>query len=105
MFNKLLEGADDTDEKDAICACFAAGGKRFYNCGRGCQSKKLKGFLDCTKAAPANIQYNGKKVLGQEGMLTLDIVRPDTQEKNLPVLVYIHGGNNQASNSHLTEGY
>ena len=59
------------------------------------QAKKHKGILDCTKAAPANIQYNGKKVLGQEGMLTLDIVRPDTQEKNLPVLVYIHGGNNQ----------
>mgnify|MGYP000736041579 CR=1 FL=1 len=53
------------------------------------QAKKHKGILDCTKAAPANIQYNGKKVLGQEGMLTLDIVRPDTQEKNLPVLVYI----------------
>lgn len=68
------------------------------------QAKKHKGFLDCTKAAPENIQYNGKKVLGQEGMLTLDIVRPDTQEKNLPVLVYIHGGNNQASNSHLMEG-
>lgn len=41
------------------------------------QAKKHKGILDCTKAAPANIQYNGKKVLGQEGMLTLDIVRPD----------------------------
>lgn len=68
------------------------------------QAKKHKGILDCPKAAPANIQYNGKKVLGQEGMLTLDIVRPDTQEKNLPVLVYIHGGNNQASNSHLMEG-
>ncbi len=68
------------------------------------QAKKHKGILDCTKADPANIQYNGKKVLGQEGMLTLDIVRPDTQEKNLPVLVYIHGGNNQASNSHLMEG-
>lgn len=68
------------------------------------QAKKHKGILDRTKAVPANIQYNGKKVLGQEGMLTLDIVRPDTQEKNLPVLVYIHGGNNQASNSHLMEG-
>ncbi|WP_337799894.1 carboxylesterase family protein [Phascolarctobacterium succinatutens] len=68
------------------------------------QAKKHKGILDCTKAAPVNIQYNGKKVLGQEGMLTLDIVRPDTQKKNLPVLVYIHGGNNQASNSHLMEG-
>lgn len=68
------------------------------------QAKKHKGIMDCAKAAPANIQYNGKKVLGQEGVLTLDIVRPDTQEKNLPVLVYIHGGNNQASNSHLMEG-
>lgn len=68
------------------------------------QAKKHKGISDCTKAAPANIQYNGKMVLGQEGMLTLDIVRPDTQEKNLPVLVYIHGGNNQAGNSHLMEG-
>ena len=68
------------------------------------QAKKHKEILDCTKAAPANIQYNGKKVLGEEGMLTLDIVRPDTQEKNLPVLVYIQGGNNQASNSHLMEG-
>lgn len=68
------------------------------------QAKKHKGILDCTKAAPVNIQYNGKKVLGQEGMLTLDIVRPDTQEKNLPVLVYIYGGNNQASNSHLMDG-
>ena len=68
------------------------------------QAKKHKGIFDCTKAAPANIQYNGKKVLGQECMLTLDIVRPDTQEKNLPVLVYIHGGNNQASNSHLMDG-
>ena len=66
--------------------------------------QKHKDVLDCSKAAPANIQYNGKKVLGEEGVLTLDIVRPDTDEKNLPVMVYIHGGNNQASNSHLMEG-
>ena len=66
--------------------------------------QKYKSVLDCSKAAPANIQYNGKKVLGAEGVLTLDIVRPDTDEKNLPVMVYIHGGNNQASNSHLMEG-
>lgn len=66
--------------------------------------KKLKASLDCTKKAPSNIQYNGKQVLGEEGVLTLDIVRPDTNEKNLPVMVYFHGGNNQASNSHLMEG-
>ncbi len=68
------------------------------------KAKKYKGVLDCGKAASANIQYNGKNVLGEEGILTLDIVRPDSKEKNLPVLVYIHGGNNQASNSHLMEG-
>lgn len=66
--------------------------------------EKHKEALDCTKQAPSNIQYNGKKVIGQEGVLTLDIVRPDTNEKNLPVMVYFHGGNNQTSNSHLMEG-
>ena len=65
---------------------------------------KHKEALDCTRQAPSNIQYNGKKVIGQEGVLTLDIVRPDTHEKNLPVMVYFHGGNNQTSNSHLMEG-
>lgn len=68
------------------------------------KAKKYKGVLDCSKAVSANIQYNGRNVLGEEGILTLDIVRPDSKEKNLPVLVYIHGGNNQASNSHLMEG-
>ncbi len=66
--------------------------------------QKVKYSLDCTKKAPSNIQYNGKQVIGEEGVLTLDIVRPDTSEKNLPVMVYFHGGNNQASNSHLMEG-
>lgn len=61
-------------------------------------------ILDCTKAAPANMQTKGKNVIGKEGILTLDIVRPNTDEKNLPVLVFIHGGNNQASNSRLLIG-
>ena len=49
-------------------------------------------------------KFNGKNVIGQEGVLTLDVYRPDTGEKNLPVLVFIHGGNNQTSNSRLWMG-
>lgn len=59
---------------------------------------------DCTAFAPVNLQFNGKKVLGEEGVLTLDIYRPDTQEKGLPVMFFIHGGNNQTSNSRLIMG-
>lgn len=60
---------------------------------------KYTGVKDCSQYAPANLQFNGKNVIGQEGVLTLDVYRPDTGEKNLPVLVFIHGGNNQTSNS------
>ena len=66
--------------------------------------RKHKAPLDCTQKAPANIQFNGKAVIGQEGVLTLDIVRPYTEEKNLPVMVFIHGGNNQTSNSAMWQG-
>lgn len=82
-------------------AQIAAGANRY----RAPQTlKKHKTVLNCTRKAPANIQFNGKKVIGEEGVLTLDIVRPDTDEKNLPVMVFIHGGNNQTSNSRLWQG-
>lgn len=68
------------------------------------KAKSYKGALDCTQKAAANIQFNGKQVIGKEGVLTLDIVRPDTEERDLPVMVFVHGGNNQTSNSHLWEG-
>lgn len=67
-------------------------------------AKKRKAALDCTKAAPANMQTKNGKVIGEEGVLTLDIVRPDTDEKKLPVMVFVHGGNNQTSNSRLWQG-
>ena len=68
------------------------------------QAEKYDGVKDCSMPAPANLQIAGSKVLGQEGVLTLDIYRPDTKEENLPVLVFIHGGNNQTSNSRLWMG-
>lgn len=67
-------------------------------------AKKYKGVLDCTAYAPSNMQSKNGKALGEEGVLTLDIVRPDSEEKKLPVLVFLHGGNNQTSNSQLLKG-
>lgn len=68
------------------------------------EAEGFKGVKDCTVYAPVNVQYTAKEVVGQEGVLTLDIVRPDTTEKKLPVLVFIHGGNNQVSNSRMLMG-
>lgn len=68
------------------------------------KAEKYTGVKDCSQYAPTNLQFNGKNVIGQEGVLTLDVYRPDTGEKNLPVLVFIHGGNNQTSNSRLWMG-
>ena len=64
-------------------------------------AKKHKEALDCSQYAPINMQSKNGKALGEEGVLTLDIVRPDTEEKKLPVLVFLHGGNNQSSSSQL----
>lgn len=72
---------------------------------RGPQAaQKRKATLDCTKAAAANIQTRNGQVIGEEGVLTLDIVRPDTDEKKLPVMVFLHGGNNQTGNSRMWQG-
>ncbi len=67
-------------------------------------AKKHKGVLECTSYAPSNMQSKNGKPVGEEGVLTLDIVRPDTEEKKLPVLVFIHGGNNQTGNSQMLKG-
>ncbi|ULQ49563.1 carboxylesterase family protein [Liquorilactobacillus nagelii] len=53
-----------------------------------------------TTASLTALQYNNGKVVGEENnALTLDIYRPDTTTKNLPVIVYVHGGNNQTGSS------
>ncbi len=68
------------------------------------KAEKFKGVKDCSEPAPVNIQFNGRNVIGEEGVLTLDIYRPDTEEADLPVLVFFHGGNNQSSSSRLWVG-
>ena len=80
---------------------YADGSKRFEMAK---PLKARKAALDCSKFGPINVQFNGKKVIGQEGALTLDITRPNTEAKDLPVMVFIHGGNNQTSNSRLWMG-
>lgn len=68
--------------------------------------KKHEGILDCTQEATWNIQCTPRKtIIGEEGILTLDIYRPATNEENLPVLVYIHGGNNQTHGSSTWKGH
>ncbi|MBR2258627.1 MAG: carboxylesterase/lipase family protein [Blautia sp.] len=60
--------------------------------------------LDCTEPAEPGMQYatdyatGETKLIGTEDCLNLDVyTRPDAG--NLPVLVYVHGGNNQTGKS------
>lgn len=50
---------------------------------------------DALKTGPMGTQETAKGVKGVESCLNLDIFRPATKEQNLPVLYFIHGGNNQ----------
>lgn len=58
--------------------------------------KAWNGIFDATKPGPVAIQGAMGKTKGSEDCLNLDIFRPNTKEKNLPVLFFIHGGNNQS---------
>lgn len=57
------------------------------------------GVLDATGDAPLCPQMESGAAVGAEDCLTLDLFRPNTGETGLPVLVYIHGGNNQGGTS------
>jgi para-nitrobenzyl esterase len=50
---------------------------------------------DATKAGSVALQAGADGVTGSEDGLNLDIYRPNNDKKDLPVLVYVHGGNNQ----------
>ena len=52
------------------------------------------GVKDCSSAGNIAVQYSAKTVKGSEDCLNLDVYAPKNAEK-LPVLVYIHAGNNQ----------
>lgn len=57
------------------------------------------GVLDATKPGDIAIQASGANIVGTENALNLDIYRPDNTKDKLPVIVYIHGGNNQTGKS------
>lgn len=51
--------------------------------------------LDATKPGEPALQLSNGEIKGVEDALNLDIVRPDTDATDLPVIVFVHGGNNQ----------
>lgn len=65
----------------------------------------IERVLNCTTVGEPNLQKVGSKMSGIEGKLTLNVFRPNTDKKNLPVLVYFHGGNFQAGRTEEVLGH
>lgn len=63
-----------------------------------------EGELDATKAGDVALQSGSDGVVGSEDALNLDIYRPNNDAEKLPVMVYIHGGNNQTGKSEEISG-
>ncbi|MFC3927942.1 carboxylesterase family protein [Streptococcus caprae] len=61
--------------------------------------EKWSETLDTTEPGEVAIQLSNGEVVGEENALNLDIYRPDSEAKDLPVMVFIHGGNNQTGKS------
>lgn len=61
--------------------------------------EKWEDTLDASEPGDVAIQMDGDEAIGSENALNLDIYRPDNSDKELPVFVYIHGGNNKAGDS------
>ena len=62
------------------------------------------GTFDATKAGEKFVQFTNGEVVGTEAALNLDVVRPDTTEAGLPVIVFLHGGNNQTGHAQEIKG-
>ena len=61
--------------------------------------KPWAGEKKADKLGPYALQISKGKAKGTEDCLTLNVWRPNTDERNLPVMVFLHGGNNQTGNS------
>ncbi|MEQ9809874.1 carboxylesterase family protein [Streptococcus jiangjianxini] len=66
--------------------------------------KKWKEEFDATAKGDSFIQLSNGEITGTEESLNLDIVRPDTTDNKLPVMVFIHGGNNQTGHAQEIRG-
>lgn len=53
------------------------------------------GVLETKVASSKSAQVSSNKFSGSEDCLYLNIYRPNTSEEKLPVVVFVHGGNNQ----------
>lgn len=60
--------------------------------------------FDATKYGNLGVQIENGEITGSEDCLNLDIYRPNTKDTKLPVVVYIHGGNNQSGKSTEIKG-
>jgi para-nitrobenzyl esterase len=59
---------------------------------------KWQGVLETKKFASKAFQYKDGKYTGSEDCLYLNIWRPNSDEANLPVLIFLHGGGNKTGN-------
>lgn len=62
------------------------------------------GILDTTKPGDIALQLSADGAVGSESALNLDIYRPENEKEDLPVLVFIHGGNNQTGRAQEISG-
>jgi len=60
--------------------------------------KPWRDTLNCTVPAEIALQMSSDEIVGTEDCLNLDVYSPP-KAKKLPVMVYIHGGNNQTGHS------
>ncbi|WP_347339095.1 carboxylesterase family protein [Enterococcus larvae] len=60
--------------------------------------------LDATEAGSLALQAGSDGVVGSEDALNLDVYRPNNDKEKLPVLVYVHGGNNQTGHAQEISG-
>lgn len=79
-----------------------AGANRFGD------SVKTDGMANMSQYEEANqevfAQYDGSNVRGSEDALNINVYRPNSSSSNLPVLVYLHGGNNQVGSNYQIDG-
>lgn len=66
--------------------------------------EKWSKTYDASRYGEKALQFTNGEVVGNEDGLNLDVVRPDTKETELPVVVFLHGGNNQTGHAQEIKG-
>lgn len=60
--------------------------------------------LQVQTMAPISLQMKGKDVVGKEDCLYLNVFRPTNAPSTLPILFFLHGGNNQTGSAASFDG-